>query len=262
MRTHRVATLSALLCASLLPASAQDADALAQELSNPVSSLISLPLQNNFDFGFGDDGWQYRLNVQPVIPFALNEDWNLITRTIIPFVHQEDVIGSSSQTGLSDTLASFFFSPAQPTDKGVTWGIGPAVLLPTATDDLLGSEKWGAGPTAVVVRIHGPCTYGFLANHVWSFAGDDDREEVSSTFIQPFYAYQLGKGATFTINSESSYNWKTEDWTIPINIFYSKVFRIGDQMMQWQAGGRYYLESPEGGPDWGIRISLNFLFPK
>ncbi|SHK10311.1 hypothetical protein SAMN02745181_3266 [Rubritalea squalenifaciens DSM 18772] len=238
------------------------ADELAKQLSNPVSSLISLPFQNNFDFGAGDDGWQYKLNVQPVIPFSLNDDWNLVARAIVPFVHQEDVIPDTEQTGISDTVASFFLSPAEPTDSGLIWGVGPVFLLPTATDDLLGTEKWGAGPTAVVLKQDGKYTYGALANHIWSFAGDDDRSEVSATFLQPFFVTALGEGANVALNSELTYDWNSERWTIPVNLQYNKVFQVGDQMMQWQVGGRYYLETPEGGPEWGIRVGLTLLFPK
>ncbi len=238
------------------------ADELAMKLSNPVSSLISVPLQNNFDFGYDNDGWQYKLNVQPVIPVSLNEDWNLITRVILPFIHQQDVIGNSSQTGLSDTLMSLFLSPAEPVN-GITWGVGPALLFPTATDELLGAEKWGAGPTFVILRQDGLWTYGMLANHVWSYAGDSGRADVSSSFLQPFLAWGgLGNGQTITVNSESSYNWETDQWTIPINLLYSKVFSVGSQQMQFQIGGRVYADAPSGGPDWGIRAGLVFLFPK
>ena len=127
---------------------------LAKQLQNPIASLISVPIQNNFDWGAGPDGdgFQYKVNVQPVIPFALSEDWNLITRTILPIVYQENIVGTSSQAGLADTLESLFFSPSKPTKGGWVWGAGPVFLLPTATDDLLGAEKWGAGPTAVVLK--------------------------------------------------------------------------------------------------------------
>ncbi len=247
----------------LQPAPAtSSADELAMKLSNPVSSLISVPLQNNFDFGYDNDGWQYKLNVQPVIPISLSDDWNLITRVIVPFIHQQDVVGNSTQTGLSDTLMSLFLSPAEPVN-GITWGVGPALLFPTATDDLLGSEKWGAGPTFVILRQDGPWTYGMLANHVWSYAGDSGRADVSSSFLQPFLTWGgLGSGQTITINSESSYNWETEDWTIPINLLYSKVFSVGSQQMQFQIGGRVYADAPSGGSEWGIRAGLVFLFPK
>ena len=149
---------------------------LAKQLANPVSSLISVPLQNNFDFGIGpdEDGFRYTLNVQPVIPISLTPEWNLISRTILPIIYQDEIFpGSGDQFGLGDTLQSLFLSPAKPGPGGLIWGVGPVLLLPTGTDDLLGGEKWGAGPTAVALVQHGPWTVGFLGNHVWSFAGDD-----------------------------------------------------------------------------------------
>ena len=150
---------------------------LAKELQNPIAKLISVPFQNNFDFGAGPagDGFQYKVNVQPVVPFTLSEDWNLITRTILPIVYQEKIVGTSSQAGLADTMESLFFSPSKPAMGGWIWGAGPAFLLPTATDDLLGAEKWGAGPTAVVLKQQKGWTYGALANHIWSFAGESER---------------------------------------------------------------------------------------
>ena len=150
---------------------------LAKKLQNPIASLISVPIQNNFDFGAGPDGdgFQYKVNLQPVIPLSLSEDWNLITRTILPIVYQENVVGTSSQAGLADTMESLFFSPSKPTKGGWVWGAGPAFLLPTATDDLLGAEKWGAGPTGVLLKQAKGWTYGALANHIWSFAGESGR---------------------------------------------------------------------------------------
>jgi hypothetical protein len=163
---------------------------LAEQLQNPIASLTLVPIQNNFDFGAGPDGdgFQYKVNVQPVIPFSLSEDWNLITRTILPVVYQENIVGTSSQVGLADTLESLFFSPTKPAMGGWVWGAGPVFLLPTATDDLLGAEKWGAGPTAVVLKQQKGWTYGALMNHVWSFAGESGRADVNATFLQPFVA--------------------------------------------------------------------------
>jgi hypothetical protein len=263
-RSFRLAVIAAavLTTSSVFAQEAENADELAKKLSNPVSSLVSVPFQNNFDFGFANDGYQYKLNIQPVIPISLSKDWNLIARVIVPFIHQENVIGRSSQTGLSDTVASFFLSPAQPTKSGITWGLGPVMLVPTATEDLLGTEKWGAGPTAVILQQKGQLTYGALVNHIWSFAGESSRSEVNSTFLQPFFSVGLGQGRTITLNSESTYDWHNEQWTIPFNLVYSKVFKIGRQMLQWQIGGRVYAASPSGGPDWGIRAGLVLLFPK
>jgi hypothetical protein len=246
------------------PAATDPSDDLAMQLVNPVAALISLPLQNNFDWGAGldGDGFQYRINIQPVIPFTLNEDWNLISRTILPYVYQEDIFGSTSQSGISDTLQSLFFSPKAPTAGGWIWGAGPALLLPTASDDLLGTEKWGAGPTAVFLRQENGWTFGMLANHIWSFAGEDQRQDVDATFLQPFLTFTTGTHTTFSINSESSYNWETEQWTVPINLGVSQLLKIGGNPVQFQLGGRYYAETPANGPEWGLRFTVTLLWPR
>ncbi|MGH8603465.1 MAG: transporter [Gammaproteobacteria bacterium] len=186
--------------------SAGDMAEIAKKLNNPVASLISVPFQNNFDFGGGpeDDGFQYKLNVQPVISFALSEDWNVITRTIVPVLYQDDRIGNPSQSGLGDTTLSMFFSPRKHGPGGLIWGIGPEFYIPTATDDLLGAEKWGIGPTALVLRQEHGWTYGALVNHVWSFAGEGSRQDISSTLLQPFLTYQTKTHTTFRINVEST----------------------------------------------------------
>src|SRR4030095_12844003 len=130
-----------------------------------------------------DDSFQYKLNIQPVIPFSLGENWNLITRTILPYIYQEDRIGTSSQSGLGDTLLSLFLSPKTPGPGGLIWGIGPALYIPTATDHLLGAEKWGAGPTALLLWQKHGWTYGALVNHIWSYAGHDARQSLRSTSL-------------------------------------------------------------------------------
>ena len=241
-----------------------EAAELAKKLSNPVAALISVPIQNNFDFGAGPngDGFQYKVNIQPVVPFSISEDWNLISRTILPVVYQENIFGKSSQSGLSDTVQSLFFSPKAPTSTGWIWGAGPVFLLPTATDDLLGTEKWGAGPTAVLLKQQSGWTYGILANHIWSFAGESSRSEVNSTFLQPFLTYTTKKQTTFSLNTESIYDWDRSQWTVPINVGVAQLVKIGKLPVQFQVGGRYYAEKPANGPDWGLRFTVTFLFPK
>jgi hypothetical protein len=247
--------------ATAAKSSGGDADEMAAALANPLASLISVPFDTTFDFGYDNDGYRITTNIQPVIPISMNDDWNLIWRTILPVIYQDDVIQGSSQTGLGDTLVSLFFSPAKVTKSGITWGVGPALALPTATDDLLGSEKWGAGPTVVVLRQHGKYTYGGLVNHVWSYAGEDSRDDVSASFLQPFLSVGLGRGYNVTTTSEASYDWKQDQWTIPLNLFGAKVFKAGKQQMQIQLGGAYFVESPDGGPEWGLRAKLTLLFP-
>jgi hypothetical protein len=237
---------------------------LAKTLANPIGALISVPFQSNFDFGGGPagDGYQFKMNLQPIIPITLNEDWLLISRTILPFVDQQDIVGTSSQTGLADTVQSFFLSPVKPTESGWIWGAGPAMLLPTATDDLLGSEKWGAGPTAVVLKQQNGWTYGALANHIWSFAGDSERADVSATFLQPFVSYTTKTSTTFTLNTESTYDWTNNQWTVPLNFMIQQIVKIGQQPIALTVGARYYADKPEGGPDWGLRFAVIFLFPR
>ena len=255
-----------VLCASALPAHAQSADELAKQLSNPIASLTSVPLQLNYDDSVGadDDGERWSLNVQPVIPMSISEDWNVISRTILPIVHQDDVFpGAGSQFGLGDTVQSLFFSPKALTAGGWTWGAGPVLLIPTATDDLLGSQKWGAGPTAVALRqTRTGWTYGALFNHIWSFAGEDERADINATYLQPFISRSLGQGRTFSTSLESTYDWEGGQWTVPLNIGYSKVSRIGTQLVSYQGGVRYYLEAPDSGAEWWLRFTFTLLFPK
>lgn len=206
-----------------------DAAELAKKLSNPVASLVSLPLQSNFDFRMGTgSGWRYTLNVQPVIPIALSPKWNLISRTIIPIIHQGDVTGpNQSQSGLGDTVQSFFFSPNK--SEPFVWAVGPVVLIPTATNASLGGQKWGLGPTALVLKQKKGWTYGVLANHIWSVAGKSNRADVNSTFIQPFLSYTTKDAWTYGINTESTYDWNGHSWAVPIIPSISKLVRFGKQ---------------------------------
>jgi hypothetical protein len=236
---------------------------LAKKLSNPVANLISVPVQANFDFGYGadDGGFRMTINVQPVIPITLNKDWNLITRTILPIIYQNDVPGpGDSKFGLGDTLLSLFASPSS--TEPFIWGVGPALMLRTDTAAELGTGKWGVGPTAVILKQAGHVTFGTLANHIWSFAGDSDRGNVSSTFLQPFFAYTLPTATTFTLNSEASYDWLGKQWLVPLNLMAAQLLAPGGQPLQVQVGARYYAVSPTGGPEWGLRFALTLLFPK
>jgi hypothetical protein len=239
---------------------------LAKKLSNPLATLISVPMQLNWDqnIGSADEGDKLTLNVQPVWPFSISEDWNLISRTILPIIDQNDIFpGAGDQFGLGDTVQSLFFSPKAPTSNGWIWGVGPVFLLPTGTDDLLSSEKWGAGPTGVALKQEGPWTYGALFNHIWSFAGDSNRSDVNSTYLQPFLAYNTPKAVTYAVNTESTYDWESSQWQVPVNFMVSKVTRFGGQLVSIQGGIRYYVESFDTGPDgFGLRFTFTLLFPR
>jgi hypothetical protein len=244
-------------------AAAEDSAELAKKLQNPVASLISVPIKVDWDTGIGSAGADHTLFiVQPVIPFSLNNEWNLISRTIIPYIDaQSPVPGGSRESGLGDITQSFFFSPKAPTSGGWIWGAGPVLLLPSASNDPVGGEKWGAGPTAVVLRQERGWTYGALVNHIWSFAGSSSRAAVSSTFLQPFLSYTTAAFTSYGVNTESTYDWTHSQWTVPINLTVSQLVKFGKQPVQFQLGARSYVERPAGGPDWGLRFTVTFLFP-
>jgi hypothetical protein len=241
-----------------------DTAELAKKLSNPVANLISVPIQNNWDFGIGSaNAMRYTANIQPVVPLSIAEDWNVIIRTILPVIYQESrFAGDGSHSGLGDTVQSFFFSPKQPTSGGWIWGVGPVALWPTSTDDVLGTGKVGAGPTGVLLKQEHGWTYGLLANHIWSYAGQGDTPDVNATFLQPFVTFTTKTYTTFGLNTESTYDWDQNQWTVPLNASISQLLKIGGRPVQFQIGYRYYAERPNGGPDWGLRFAVTFLFPK
>ena len=160
-------------------------------------------------------------------------------------------------------MQSFFFSPSAPTAGGIIWGAGPVFRLPTATDDLLGAEKWGLGPSAVALRQAGGWTYGGLVNHVWSVAGDDDRADINATFLQPFVSFTNDDAWTFSLQTETVYDWESEEWAVPVNIAVSKLLAIGGLPISIQGGLRYWAESADSGPEGlGFRLGVTFLFLK
>ena len=239
-----------------------DAD-IAQQLQNPIASLISVPFQNNFDFGAGprDNGFGYTLNFQPVVPFRLSDDWTLITRTIVPFIHQERYT-PDHETGLGDTTQSFFFSPRSGV-PGLTWGVGPAVLWPTATRPAFQSWQWGLGPTGVVVQASGPWTVGLLANHLWGVADSASRQgrpDLNQTFLQPFVSHNFKNGFAVTATLESSYDWTGKQWTLPLGAGISQLVKIGPMPVNLVAQARYWLDGPDNAPEWGLRFAAVLVF--
>lgn len=271
--------MTAVVAASLVTASAafaqtagnaevaqkNNAAELAQKLTNPVADLMSVPFQFNYNGKIGprDKGQTVYMNFQPVIPIHLTENWNLIARTVAPLVWQTSVFpGSGTQTGLGNIEQSFFFSPKDPIG-GWIMGAGPILYLPTATDKLLGTSQTGAGPTAVFLRMQDGWTYGGLVNQVWGFMGPVGfgQRPVNQIYMQPFISYTTKSAWTFSLNSESQYDWYTQKWTMPFNLAVSKLVMFDKQPVSFQVGLRYYATSPVDGPKgFGARASVTFLF--
>jgi hypothetical protein len=272
--TRRWLVAGLLLAASVTGASAQapgadptpnaaadQATALAKQQQNPISSLISVPLQGNWDFGLGDrDATGTLFNIQPVVPFGVSRSTNLVLRVILPLASQPGS-GDVRVNGVGDVVMTAFFSPAK--SGRFTWGAGPVVLLPTATTNALGSEKFGVGPSAVLLTQPGPWTIGLLFNHIWSTSGASDREDVDSTFLQPFVNYNLGNGLAVGAVFEATANWNADEhWTAPLVFTVSKVARLGNRPVNFVAGAGPTVASPEGGSSWRFRVMAVFLFPR
>ena len=243
------------------PAAAQTADELAKQTQNPVAGLISVPLQANWDFGLGDrDAVRTLLNVQPVMPFGISKSTNIILRIIMPLASQPGA-ADARINGLGDIVATAFFSPAQ--SGRVIWGAGPVVLLPAATNNSLGSEKFGIGPSVVALTQPGPWTVGMLFNQIWSVSGANDREDVSSTFLQPFANYNLGGGLSLGVSMEATANWKADEaWTAPLLFSVSKVTLLGKRPVNFALAAGPTVASPDGGASWRFRLAATFLFPR
>ncbi len=243
---------------------AQDDTELAKKTQNPVADLISVPLQSNFNFGTGSkERMVYVLNVQPVIPISLTDDWNLIARIVIPTINQPSLFsGVSSATGLGDINPSFFLSPAKP--GSFIWGVGPTFTLPTASDRLLGSGKWSMGPAGVVLKITGPWVFGALMNNQWSVGGWGDKN-VNAMLLQPFVNYNLPGGWYLTSSPVMTANWKADSgqrWTVPLGGGIGKLFKLGKLPLNTQLQAFGNVERPKSASDWSLRLQIQFLFPK
>ena len=252
---------AALLLVLPAHAAAQNADELAKQTQNPVASLISVPLQGNWDFGIGDrDAVGTLLNIQPVMPFAISPSTNIILRVIMPLTSQPDSSGARIN-GLADVVATAFFSPAK--SGAITWGAGPVFQLPAATNSSLGSEKFGIGPSVVVLTQPGPWTVGMLFNQIWSVSGANDRDDINSTYLQPFVNYNLGNGLSAGVSLEASANWEADEtWTTPLLFSISKVTLLGKRPVSFAIAAGPTLANPDGGASWRLRVAATFLFPR
>jgi len=247
-------------------AKAEDNSELAKEAQNPVADLISIPFQNNMHLGLEPNHrTQNVLNIQPVIPFELTDDWNLITRTIMPIIKQPDLSTTSNDTwGIGDINMSLFFAPAK--SEGVIWGLGPVLHFPTGTDEVLSTRKWAAGPSGVGLFIKGPWVVGLLANNIWSYAGNNDRKDMSQFLAQYFINYNLPDAWYLSAAPIITANWEAEGkgnkWTVPVGGGFGKVFRIGKLPFNGSVAAFSNVVRPDGAADWTLRIQLALLLPK
>ena len=248
------------------PAAAESTDALRKAAQNPIASLISVPVQNNSNFNTEPDNrTQDVLNIQPVIPVRLSTNWNLITRIITPIIYQPTVSQPINQgaSGFGDLNPSFFLSPAKASK--IIWGVGTAVVLPTATNPFLGQGKWSMGPSVVVLAQPGKWTLGALVNNVWSFAGQSSRPDVNQMLFQYFINYNLNKGWYITWQPTLTANWEASNggrWVVPVGGGVGRIMRLGFQPVNLTA--QFYANAvhPPGASPWGLRLQIAFLFPK
>lgn len=250
--------VSAQEAAPKADASAQE---LADKLANPVASLISVPLQNNLNYGIGPfNGSKYTINIQPVIPFKLTENLNLITRYILPVVDQRDITGENThEFGLSDATVTAFFAPKT---KGLIFGFGPAFLVPTATEKVLGTEKFGIGPSVLVMHQGKGLSVGFIANQIWSVAGNEDRTDFNSFYTQIFLSHSYKSGASLGVNAEITQNWEGNTTMISLNPSIGGITKFGNQVVQFNVQPLIPIVGPhEMKPDWGLRAVIAFVFP-
>ncbi len=250
-----------------------EAGELARAVQNPIADLISLPFQNNTNFEFGPKEKTFnRLNIQPVIPFSISDNWQVISRTILPIISQPQLLpGQSRETGLGDTTFTAFLSPKAPAFSGkLIWGAGPVVLIPTASDDRLGADRWGLGPSAVFLTMQGPWVAGSLFSQVWGTGGSGNRysSNVSVFTWQYFVNYNLPGGLYLTSSPLITANWKaqrsSDTWTVPVGGGVGKIFRFGENLPPMNASVQtfYNAARPKGVGRWELRVQLQLLFPK
>jgi hypothetical protein len=243
------------------PAGGESTEALRDAAQNPIANLISVPFQNNTNFSVGPyHQTQNVLNIQPVVPFHLTDDWNLITRWITPIVYQPRVSPQDGpEFGLGNIQPAFYLSPAKP--GAIIWGVGVQTWLPTATDKTLGVNKWGAGPAAVALTIQDPWVYGVLINNVW--AGTSG-QRVNQMLIQPFVNYNLPDGWYLTSSPIITANWlapESDRWLVPLGGGFGRLFKIGKLPVNTQVQAFYDVARPTGAASWTLRFQLQFLFP-
>lgn len=254
-----------LCCIFSSTAQADDAAELAKKLSNPVADVINMPFQLNYDenIGAAENISRYQLNIQPVVPIKLNENWNVISRTVLPVIVQDyDGMNKDTDWGVGDITQSFFLTPTSG-PNGLIVGFGPVIYLPTASEKAFGPDQYGLGPTAVIAKQSNGWTVGALANHLWAVEKKDGTEGINSTFLQPFINYTTPASVTYSLNTESTYDWNSNDYTIPVNLTATKIVKLDKQLISVGGGVRYWAHDTDASAkDFGVRLIASFIFPK
>lgn len=255
------------MCLSSLAPAEESEEELAKLAQNPVGNLISLPFQNNTNLNFGPEkGTQNILNIQPVIPISVDNDWNIITRTILPVISMPSLgpdIGGLN--GIGDVVFSAFLSPANP--GHLIWGVGPVVQIPTDSNSELGNKNWGLGPTVVVLHLEhdDPWVYGALVNNIWSMTSNRQGGSYNNGLIQPFVNFNFEGGLYLTSAPILTVNWNADSsqrWTVPIGGGIGKIFHFGKLPVNTQISAYYNVVKPDFGANWQIRAQVQLMFPK
>jgi hypothetical protein len=252
------------------PAAAANADALRKAAQNPVASLISVPVQNNNNAGIlPGNRTQDVLNIQPVIPLKVSDNWNLIIRWITPIIYQPlpapSPLPQIGVSGLGDMQPTFLLSPSKP--HKLIWGVGPIFQLPTATSQFLGQGKLAIGPNVVVLAMPGNFVMGVLANNIWSVAGSGSRRSINQFLMQYFINYNMKKGWYLTTQPIVTANWKTSApsgsvWTAPFGGGVGRIMKLGFQPVNINVQFYGNAVHPPGASPWGVRATFALLFPK
>lgn len=258
---YPLALAGAFLLNGATASAEDDVEELSRKVSNPAAYLISVPVHADFDYSRSDGKsyWSNTLDIEPVIPFSLNSDWNIITHTDFPFAYASPPGYHGENFGLGDISQDILLTPAS--HGPLVWAFGPQISYPTATADEFGTGKLSIGPSGLLLHQSTSITLGISASHIWSVLGEDSRPDVSHTETQPFVAWHLGKGRTISTNIDAAYDWEGKQLELPVSLSYSQIVKIGDQAVSVSAGGKYWLERPDDGPRWGIKAGLTFLFP-
>jgi len=262
--------LTLLLTVSVVQVDAQeasehppDASELAKQTQNPVASLISVPFQFNFNSGGGlGDGTFFNLNFQPVIPFRLNDEWNMIARTIVPVISLPGPQGLRF-SGIADIQEQIFISPAK--SGRLIWGLGPIVSIPAATTAPAQTGSWAAGPTFVALTMPGHWVLGALVNNVWTFADSGDSTEVNQFLLQPFVNYNFGKGWAISTGPGITANWDAPDgqkWTVPMGIGIGRTLVFDKRPMTLAVQYYHNVEHPDNVAANQVRFQITLLYPK